>query len=157
MVGVKEEKWWIEDMFWIQRKVCHGLHMASREKIGARITMSHSISSTVARKATDLERGVWGRNRLGVEAEVGAETGWIERPEEIISEKLNLKYWENCSCGHLNIEAKTTEKCLGWRYKYTELKTMGMNDITSTHIPPSLKRESLHLLRLILCTLISYY
>lgn len=32
--------------------------MASREKIGARITMSHSISSTVARKATDLERGV---------------------------------------------------------------------------------------------------
>ena len=85
-----------------------------REKIGSIITIC-LIALVVLWLVRPLtQRGEFEEETdWELEAEVGAETGWVERPEEIISEKLNLKYWENCSCRHLNIEARTTEKSLG--------------------------------------------
>lgn len=79
-----------------------------REKIGSMMTMclSHCFSSR-ASKAIDLGE-FEGETDWELEVEV-AEAG----RNNLISEKLNLKYWENFSCRDLNIEARTTEKKSG--------------------------------------------
>lgn len=38
--------------------------------------------------------------------------------------------------------SKNSKKRLGWRYKYSDFKTTGMNDIISTHIPQKSKPPS---------------
>jgi len=117
-----------------------------REKI--ELTMTRWLLALVVwlAEAIDSERGVWERNRLGVGGwgRSRSRLGWRGRKKNLISEKLNLKYRKSCSCRNLNIEAWTTEKSLGWRYKYRKFKAMGMNDITlSTFLYPLKGRASI--------------